>query len=356
MTIIIGVLAVILYGGLTYYIGRNLLAVLQAFGLKKGQKLYWTFLFLWSFSPVFGMLHETLQPFKILGNYWMFFFEYGFFASVIGHLVYVVTKKRFLKWIGGTAIGTIMLLFIVGTYMAYTPTVRETTIELDKEIEPLRVVVASDFHLGVLSNHDHLRNFVQLTNEANADIVLLVGDLVDDDPRWFVEEGMAETLAQLEATHGVYAVLGNHEYYGGKIDELVAEMERANVHMLVDETVKIADAFYVTGQEDITNTERATLESLKPQDTLPWFVLNHTPNDLETPAQLGVDVHMSGHTHKGQLWPNEYITNAIFEVDYGHEQKEEMHVLVSSGYGFWGPPMRIGSQSELWIVDINTKQ
>ena len=68
---------------------------------------------------------------------------------------------------------------------------------------------------------------------------------------------------------------------------------------------------------------------------------------------MGVDFHMSGHTHKGQLWPNQYITARVFELDYGYKIKEKMHTLVSSGFGFWGPPMRIGSRSELWVVDIN---
>ena len=80
--------------------------------------------------------------------------------------------------------------------------------------------------------------------------------------------------------------------------------------------------------------------------------MNHTPNDLETPATLGVDFHVSGHTHKGQMWPNHLITKKIFELDYGHRLKETMHALVSSGFGFWGPPTRIGSRSELWVVDI----
>lgn len=84
--------------------------------------------------------------------------------------------------------------------------------------------------------------------------------------------------------------------------------------------------------------------------------MNHTPNDLDEPAKLGVDFHVSGHTHKGQMWPNHLITKRIFELDYGHLEKKKMHALVSSGYGFWGPPTRIGSRSELWVVDLKFTQ
>jgi len=217
----------------------------------------------------------------------------------------------------------------------------------------LRVVVASDFHLGVLSHKKHLERFVTLSNEAKPDIVFLVGDIVDDDPKWFVNEGMADVMKQLTTTYGVYGVLGNHEYYGKKIPEFVEEMEKAHVKILRDETIRIDNTLIVTGQEDLTNKERKQLDALMLTDDLPWFVMNHTPNDLKTPADLGVDFHMSGHTHKGQLWPNQYITSRVFELDYGYKMKEQMHTLVSSGFGFWGPPMRIGSRSELWVVDIH---
>jgi hypothetical protein len=205
----------------------------------------------------------------------------------------------------------------------------------------------------MLSNKKHLQRFVTLSNEAKPDVVFLVGDIVDDDPKWFVKEGMADVMKQLTSTYGVYGVLGNHEYYGKKIPEFVKEMENSNVKVLCDETIRIDNVLVLTGQEDITNKDRKQLEALKTTDDLPWFVMNHTPNDLSTPAKMGVDFHMSGHTHKGQLWPNQYITARVFELDYGYKMKEKMHTLVSSGFGFWGPPMRIGSRSELWVVDIN---
>ena len=128
------------------------------------------------------------------------------------------------------------------------------------------------------------------------------------------------------------------------------------MQMLLDETILVGNRFYLTGQEDLTNKDRVPLASLKPEDKeLPWFVMNHTPNDLNTPMEVGADFHVSGHTHRGQMWPNHLITSRLFEVDYGHKQKQQMHALVSSGFGFWGPPTRIGSQSELWIVDITFK-
>lgn len=354
MAILLGTIAVIVYAALVFYIGKNIQAALRAFGMTRFFTAYWLLLYAISFAYFGSGLHESL---KIIGSYWLFFFQYGLLFSLLANFIYYILRYKNKKNIGGCAIFTVIILCFWGIYNAYTPVVHKTTMQLETPIkEPIRIVVASDFHLGILSDQQHLQNFVNLANEAKPDVVFLVGDLVDDDPKWFVEQGMAAILSTLETTYGVYGVLGNHEYYGGQIDALVKEMEKANVHMLLDETIRIDDLLYITGQEDVTNEQRLHIEQLAPAtNDLPWFVLNHTPNDLTSPLDAGVDAHFSGHTHKGQLWPNEWITNQIFEVDYGHVKKESMHVLVSSGFGFWGPPMRIGSQSELWIVDVENE-
>jgi predicted MPP superfamily phosphohydrolase len=123
--------------------------------------------------------------------------------------------------------------------------------------------------------------------------------------------------------------------------------------MLLDETICIDNSFYVTGREDATNGKRQSLAGLKPENQLlPWFVMDHTPFDLKTPADLGVDLHVSGHTHRGQMWPNHLITRRLFELDYGYKTKNAMHAFVSSGFGFWGPPIRLGSRSELWTITV----
>ncbi|WP_332651726.1 metallophosphoesterase [Lysinibacillus sp. 54212] len=352
--ILYALMAIGIYSGITFYLGWNLKKWLVAINLFRLEPLYWIVLFVISFGFVLGRIHDILKPLSVVGSYWMFFLQYGLAICIIMNLVMWLTPYKNVVVLGSVGVATLLVLFVIGTYNAYSPVVRELTITVDKEGEPLRVVVASDFHLGVLSNKRHLQKFVNLSNEAHPDVVLLVGDLVDDDPVWFVQDGMHEVMKGLQSSYGVYGVLGNHEYYGGEIPLLIEEMEASNVKMLLDETIFVANRFYLTGQEDLTNKSRKTLSSLKPEnETYPWFVMNHTPNDLETPAAHGVDFHVSGHTHKGQMWPNSFITSRIFEVDYGHKHKESMHTLVSSGFGFWGPPTRVGSRSELWVVDIN---
>lgn len=351
----IGVLIVGIYSALTFYLGWGLKQWLEAMKWFHFPVLYWLVLYIISFSVIIGRVHESLRLFSVIGNYWMFIFEYGLLLCVTAQIVLWLTPLNNIRLVGSVAVMVFLILWIVGSYLAYSPVVRQLNITMDKmdsELSSMRVVVASDFHLGVLSNKKHLQRFVNLSNEAKPDVVFLAGDIVDDDPKWFVQEGMADVMKQLTATYGVYGVLGNHEYYGKKIPAFVEEMKKAGVEILRDETILIDNAFIITGQEDITNKERQQLEALKLNEHLPWLVMNHTPDDLTTPAQAGVNLHMSGHTHRGQLWPNQYITARVFELDYGYKKKGQMHTLVSSGFGFWGPPMRIGSRSELWVVDI----
>lgn len=347
------VIAILLYSSISAYLGWNLKKWLESIHLFRWSIVYWVVFFLIAFSFIIGRMHHLFSSFSIIGNYWMFFFEYGLIICIITNLLVTFTPLKNIAVIGSVAIGLLIVLFAIGTYNAYSPVVRNLEISIDKSGEPLRFVVASDFHLGVLSHKKHLQKFVDLSNEANPDAVLLVGDLVDDDPVWFVEDGMNEVMKQLRATYGVYGVLGNHEYYGGKIPLLVEEMNDSNVQILMDETILVGNRFYLTGQEDVTNKKRLPILELKPENgQVPWIVMNHTPNDLELPSQAKVDLHLSGHTHLGQLWPNNFITDKIFELDYGHMKKADMHALISSGFGFWGPPTRIGSRSELWVVDI----
>ena len=356
MQILFSLITIVLYFAITYYLGWNLRKWLQSFGIMKSSKIFWIVLYFISISPFLGFAFKSLWFLKVIGSYWMFFFEYGLLICLAVNLLMLIPNFRNIKVVGSIAVAGLITLFAVGTYFAYTPTTREITLEIDKEGEPMRIVMASDFHIGILSGKGHLQRFVELSNKAEPDIVLLSGDIIDDDPKWFIKDNMHEVMLQLDTKYGVYGALGNHEYYGDEIDLFVEEMAKSNVQILMDETVSINNQFYLTGQEDLTNENRKPIGQLKPEDqTKPWIVMNHTPVELEEAAKEKVDLIVSGHTHRGQMWPNNYITEWLYEIDYGHGIFDEMHAIVSSGFGFWGPPTRIGSQAEIWIIDLKFK-
>lgn len=352
-----GLIAFLLYNALVYYLGWNVYTWLHVAFSFEGQFVFGVIWVIVAYSILIERIHHKLRVFKIIGSYWMIVIQYGLLLFPIANLLVWLLPGAQSKWLGYVVAALLIVIVAFGSYMAYSPVVRNLTIKIQKTNpikKQLRMVIGSDFHLGILSNKTHLKRFVELSNKAKPDAVFLVGDLVDDDPVWYVEYGMSEVMKQLKSTYGVYGVLGNHEYYGRKIPLFVHEMAKSGVNILQDETILVAESFYVTGREDKTNTNRASLETLAStvDHKLPWIVMDHTPTDIETPSKLGVDVHLSGHTHLGQMWPNQYITRKTFEHDYGYKLKASTHTIVSSGFGFWGPPIRTNSRSEMWVVDV----
>lgn len=353
----IGTLVLTMYVLLVFYFGLSTFHWLQTWDLPINPIGFGVVWFVLSFGYIIGKFSHGFKYFSLAGSYWFIIMQYGLILFPITTIVYLIWPYELTIFITGNVVITILLgIFLVGTYLAYSPVVLHKTIHVNKQagsLRELKIVLASDFHLGLLSNKKHLNRFVQFANKENPDIVLLAGDLVDDDPIWFVNDGMSDVMRQLKSTYGVYGVVGNHEYYGRKIPLLVEEMKEAGVQMLLDETICINNSFYLTGREDATNRNRLSVEELKPaDDKLAWMVMDHTPYNLGTPAKLGVDIHVSGHTHRGQMWPNHLFTRRLFELDYGYKLKESMHAFVSSGFGFWGPPLRIGSRSELWSITV----
>lgn len=351
--ILIFIVLLMIYGAANYYIARNILAILKK-PKRTTKTVFWIIYILFALSPVLSRLID-LDFIKIISDYWLFVFMYGFMLTIIAQLIYVLLHKKHKQFIGVAAVASLITLGIIGHYYAFTPVVK--SLEMNRpevsSIDHLKIVVASDTHLGLLSNKKHIEKFVALANKEKPDLVILAGDVVDDSPKWFNEQKMDETLKKLKTTYGVYAVLGNHEYIGKEIEETKEAMKNSNVTLLQDETVKIVEDFYLTGRDDATNQNRKSLAQLRKNiaKSDAWIVIDHQPN--KEMADEGVSLMMSGHTHKGQLWPGHLMTSNIYPLDYGHTKKNNTDYVVTSGYGFWGPPMRIGTQSELWSIDVN---
>ena len=157
---------------------------------------------------------------------------------------------------------------------------------------------------------------------------------------------------------GVYAVPGNHDYFGGNTRELEKELAAAGVKLLVDETVIPANAFYVTGRNDYSarrwGAERKPLDDLtRDLDiSLLLIVIDHQPLNLSEAEKAGIDLQVSGHTHRGQIWPGPLITRRIYENDYGLLYRGNTAIVVTSGYGTWGPPVRIGTRAEIVCIEL----
>lgn len=345
----------LLYNVVIFYLGWNLYSFLQDVLYVHAPIIFSIIWLLITYGMFIGRISHKLDFFTVISYYWFAFLQYGLLIFPIVNLIIWLTKDSLQIGIEIAAAILMLAIFIFGIYNAYSPVVRKQKIIIPNSKragEQMIIVVASDFHFGPVMGKGQLEKFVALSNAQRPDLVLLAGDLVDDVPYWYVKHQMKEQMKQLTAKFGVYGILGNHEYYGKQIKETVEQMEQSNITMLLDETIEIPNVCVLTGREDVTNDSRKSLQDLQKTSELPWFIMDHTPKDIDTPTQLGANLQVSGHTHLGQLWPNQFITRRIFPLDYGYLQKEQLHAITSSGFGFWGPPLRTNSRAELWVIDV----
>lgn len=361
----LGVMAV--YGLLNLYIGWHGAKLLEVAGLSSWLPWYWTGFAVVAFGYVLGRMRRIPGPprrlLKVLGSYYLAIFQFSLIllppADLAAFLLALsgVRPDVYVPAVGCVVIAALLLMLLRGSYNAWVPAVRRHHLDIAKKagrFKEIRIAVASDLHLGNVVGKRHLRRLTRLVAEMKPDMILLVGDIIDDDIEPFIRNNMAEVMAQLKAPLGIYAVLGNHEYYGGHIAEHAKQMDKLGIRLLRDESVLVDDAFYVVGRKDRTAESfdpdrRAHLEALLSGLDLrrPVIVMDHQPHEFTAAAAAGADLMLCGHTHRGQIAPNHWITRRIFELDWGYMRKGGMHVVVSSGFGTWGPPVRIASRCEL---------
>lgn len=242
-------------------------------------------------------------------------------------------------------------LFLYGNVHYHHKVREELHLTTDKPLaRPLRIVMLSDLHLGYHNPRKELARWVDLINAENPDVVLIAGDVIDMSMRPLVEENMAEEMRRLEAP--VYACLGNHEYYSS--EPLAEQFYRdARIQLLRDTCLVVGD-LCIMGRDDRTNLRRRSVDELArmADHTKYTILLDHQPYHLEEAEQAGVDFQLSGHTHRGQVWPISWITDAVYECSFGAHQRGKTRYYISSGIGIWGGKFRIGTRSEYVVATL----
>lgn len=251
-------------------------------------------------------------------------------------------------------------LFIYTLYSAYVPIVRKKTISIDKPMAgQLRIAVASDLHIGQLFGSGAIDRLRRLVVQSRADMLLMPGDIMDDDTKAFEKYKMEKNLTELcdSLPYGVYATLGNHDLYGHE-QPISHSLRSAGVQLLNDDVCQILHEdkpIWLIGRFDNHKRARVATTTLLSQVNIgePIILLDHRPSDIVEHSQLPIDLQVSGHTHNGQIFPANFIVKAINRLGYGYEAIGRGHFVVSSGYGFWGIPFRLGSRSEIWLITLS---
>ncbi|MDR0229529.1 MAG: metallophosphoesterase [Flavobacteriaceae bacterium] len=232
------------------------------------------------------------------------------------------------------------------------------TIQVDKVLKkPLKVVMLSDMHLGYAIERAELKSWVELINQEKADLVLIAGDVIDNSVSPLHYYQLEHILNKVESRLGTFSCLGNHEYLAGLTGSLHF-LKEAGVHVMQDEVIYLEEEnITLVGRDDKTNSRRKGLKALTGEvdPTSLTILLDHQPYALNEAASCGVDLQLSGHTHRGQIWPVSYITDYLFEQSHGYLKKEQTHYYVSSGIGIWGGRYRIGTKSEYAVITIEGK-
>jgi hypothetical protein len=373
---LVGSVTFLIYGVLNYYIGLRGWQALFSFVPFFSSKVYWPVFLILSFSYLFSRFSEKFLPtvlyegLTLIGAYWLAFMWYFLFVITAFDLLRLLDRglrlvpleiKRNLNPALGLAV-VILVVGIVsyGAWNARHPQVNHYDLTIAKQagqLKQLHVVMVSDIHLGTIVHNGNLTKMVNMVNELKPDLILFAGDVFDENIESSNKQQVSDNFRKLSAPYGVFAVLGNHEYIGGNAEEAINYLGEAGVKVLRDSSQKIAGSFYLIGRDDRSG---ARFNGVPRQDfktlmigvdrSLPIILMDHQPSQLEEPAEQGVNLQLSGHTHNGQLFPIQYITRRIFEKDWGLLQKNDFQLIVSSGYGTWGPPIRVGNTPE--IVDI----
>ncbi len=296
--------------------------------------------------------------FKI-GSTWLVFVLYmSLFLFTLDCIKYFFApgmKHTFLY----SLLATILLL-LYGYINYLHPKINRIDITIDKPIEGDSITIAavSDMHLGYGTGKKRLKEFVEMINNENPDLILIAGDLIDNSLIPLQNERMDEELTELKAPMGIYMCPGNHEYISG-IEKSKQFITDCGINMLTDSIVELPNGIQLICRDDIFNNRRLPLDSLvsKTDNNKPIIILDHQPHDIAKKDKARIDLQISGHTHNGQIWPGNIATDILFEQSHGYRKWSHSHVYVSSGISLWGPPFRIGTNSDMAIFKIrSTKQ
>ncbi|MFC9062159.1 metallophosphoesterase, partial [Streptomyces sp. NPDC057074] len=248
-----------------------------------------------------------------------------------------------------------------GTYGVLNgPSVKRVTVPLAKlprAAHGYRIAVVSDIHLGPVLGRGFAQKVVDTINSTQPDLIAVVGDLVDGSVK---DLGPAAApLAGLRARDGAYFVTGNHEYFSGA-EQWVEEVRRLGLLPLENARTELRH-FDLAGVNDVAGEDEGQgpdyAKALGGRDRARACVLlAHQPVQIHDAVDHGVDLQLSGHTHGGQLWPGNLIAGAANPTLAGLERYGDTQLYVSRGAGAWGPPTRVGAESDVTVIELASRQ
>lgn len=342
---------------------------------------YWIIIFLGSFSFVASRFCHFIanNKYYLLAGNIFFALILCFFYGIVLIDIYLFIKQFFSKkkvnhkglLIQVNFIVISFVFFAIGLYCASCARIVNYQVNVDKvaKVNTLKIVQISDIHLNETTSTFFIQHMVDQINELKPDYVFITGDTLDLAVEPYINKNLAAIFRQLKTNYGTFIIFGNHEHAGieryrkNNLQDVKSAFEAGNMTVLLD------DVFYdnrtgitIIGRQDQSISKYGKkrqnlsflMKSVDPKT--PIMLLDHQPSNLDEPAKLGVDIMFAGHTHGGQIFPMNLMVKAKYKNAWGiYQPKEYPHFtsIVTSGYGLWGPPIRLMTQAEIVVANVH---
>lgn len=261
-------------------------------------------------------------------------------------------------------------ILVIGTHINNNPVINKYYLTLPKKssaLNSLKVICVSDIHLKNTTSLVFLQKLADMVRSEKPDIIFLPGDIVETygNTNEAKLNEFIELLKDIKSENGIFAVRGNHDLPGRNVADEIDFSKRLGITMMSDSLIELENKIYIVGLKYRGNNEIRPIDSLiklRIKD-LPVILLDHAPYCLAAASNNGIEVQLSGHTHNGQIWPLNYITNVVYDIAWGYKKINNTHLFVSCGvqdailpgYQDLSIPVRTGSVSEIMEINIEFK-
>ena len=374
---VIAIIIILLYTALNIYTGKKMILFFKTIWPKFNNKIFWifyTFIFLSFFIGRIVPKWMASKYIIIIGSVYLGIFFYLIILLLIVEVLKILLKltkkvtkeffnsRSFIMKAGSIVTIAVIIVTFLGLFNGMSTIVVNYNVKVDKTVDDMKklnIVMISDIHMGNIVGEKRVLGIIKQIENLNPDMVLISGDIFDGDYNNVNNiDKIEEAFKSLKTTYGTYACLGNHDI-GSTLPQMIGFCKNAGITLLQDEYILVDDKFIISGRRDKSYKDDNGMRRKSMDDMLdkipadkPLIMLDHQPSAIEEAKECGVDLLLCGHTHRGQLFPINIITKAINIIDYGQMTDERFNAVVSCGVGTWGPPMRIGSRSEITNIEV----